>query len=106
MRYVYGRVSTPEGDILMDVNVNFDGSRLFCSELVALIYQALDIIDQTLNPSDILPSHFVGMNIIGNKTYLKTLDKYDESKRSFKPVNDEDMVLVSSKIDNNSDNNN
>lgn len=106
MRYTYGHVSTPEGDILLDLNQNFDGSRLFCSELVALIYQALDIIDQTLNPSDILPSHFVGMNIIANKTYLKMTEKYEEGKVAFKTINMQDMIIVKEKIDNSSSDNN
>ena len=106
MRYVYGHVTTPEGEILIDLNQNFDGSRLFCSELVALIYQALDIIDCTLNPSDILPSHFVHMHIIETKTYLTITEKYEEGKRVFKTVNIQDMVVVKEKLDDSSINNN
>jgi hypothetical protein len=91
-RYVFNEVELQQNDKVLTnlVNENFDGKRLFCSELVTLIYQNLGLIDSHYNPSNILPSHFINMfRIFKDKVYLKcTPEMLTYHEQTFKPIDE------------------
>lgn len=49
----------PKRENSKSVNPNFHGDRIFCSELVALVYQKLKLLDISVNPSNVLPCYFL-----------------------------------------------
>ena len=44
---------------------------LFCSEFIAIIYKSLEIIDSHVNPSNVVPVDFLGINENGIPKIIK-----------------------------------
>jgi hypothetical protein len=52
-------------------SADLDSSRaLFCSEMVALIYIEMGILDRKVNPADMLPTDFITGHQVGERTIL------------------------------------
>ena len=61
---------------MWEAELNLEQTRLFCSELVTMLYQMNNIIDPILNPADVVPVDFLGHDgrmkkVLDDPIYLK-----------------------------------
>lgn len=78
----------PKRENSKSINPDFDGDRIFCSELVALVYQKLGLLSKDINPSSVLPCYFIERtDLFSNSYYLHNDLCYEQTVNEEKESN-------------------